>query len=120
MCFLSTLRTNYNLNNFSILVPKAPQFPLLPGEDLDLACEVPPLEVPGLEKQKPKIHWQNPQDKKDNRNAATGGKLKGKVTNQDNGEWTCVVMTDEVVGMGKISVTVIGKFLCMSMTSVYV
>uniref|UniRef100_A0A673BJW3 CD4-1 molecule n=1 Tax=Sphaeramia orbicularis TaxID=375764 RepID=A0A673BJW3_9TELE len=61
---------------------------LLPQESLSLTCEAetPPRRRP------PQIHWLNPQGERLSR--ATGRQLTKKATSQDNGQWTCVVKSN--------------------------
>ncbi|XP_039973501.1 CD4-1 molecule isoform X2 [Xiphias gladius] len=86
---ITVLKLNVSVN---------PPSPLLPGENLSLACSV---ETPqNLEK--PKIHWLTPWGENLEMRQETR-----RVTSKDNGQWTCVVTADQKEKQTKVSVTVL-------------
>ncbi|XP_053182452.1 CD4-1 molecule [Scomber japonicus] len=79
----------------------SPASPLVLGENLKLACD-----VEATRGQSPKIHWLNPRGEEDDTNSVSRGTITKKVTNQDNGLWTCVVTNNNKENRAKISVKV--------------
>lgn len=81
--------------------------PLLPGENLSLACNV--VNPP---KQKLTIFWVNPKGKQEQ-----GGqeRVTRAAESEDNGQWICTVKKDIDKKGTNITIKVVGELLCVYM-----
>ncbi|XP_069551608.1 T-cell surface glycoprotein CD4-like [Brachyistius frenatus] len=85
--------TKYELVKLNVSM--TPDSPLLPGDILSLACIV--------SQKKPTIEWFNPKGEVKKK----GGTISMTATNQDNGQWTCVVTDDKQTHNTSINVKVV-------------